>query len=127
MCIRDSIFPVTGSLFAAVGFLLLTFMTYDKPLWYMMLGMFIVGLGLGQLMQTLVPASQNAVPPGDMRVASSSATFFRQIGGTLGTAIMLSVLSVSYTHLDVYKRQAPTPCARCSRTGTTSTRSSVHA
>lgn len=86
------IFPVTGSLFTAVGFLLLTFMTYDKPLWYMMLGMFIVGLGLGQLMQTLVLASQNSVPPGDMGVASSSATFFRQIGGTLGTAIMLSVL-----------------------------------
>ena len=86
------IFPVTGSLFTAVGFFLLTFMTYDKPLWYMMLGMFIVGLGLGQLMQTLVLASQNSVPPGDMGVASSSATFFRQIGGTLGTAIMLSVL-----------------------------------
>ncbi|MFV0432491.1 MAG: DHA2 family efflux MFS transporter permease subunit [Leucobacter sp.] len=86
------IFPVTGSLFTAVGFFLLTFMTYDKPLWYMMLGMFIVGLGLGQLMQTLVLASQNSVPPGDMGVASSAATFFRQIGGTLGTAIMLSVL-----------------------------------
>ncbi len=86
------IFPVTGSLFTAVGFFLLTFMTYDKPLWYMLLGMFVVGLGLGQLMQTLVLASQNAVPPTDMGVASSSATFFRQIGGTLGTAIMLSVL-----------------------------------
>ena len=86
------IFPVTGSLFTATGFFLLTFMTYDKPLWYMMLGMFVVGLGLGQLMQTLVLASQNSVAPSDMGVASSAATFFRQIGGTLGTAIMISVL-----------------------------------
>ena len=86
------IFPVTGSLFTAIGFLWLTFMTYDKPLWYMLLGMFVVGLGLGQLMQTLVLASQNSVAAEDMGVASSSATFFRQIGGTLGTAIMLSVL-----------------------------------
>ena len=86
------IFPVTGSLFTAIGFFLLTFMTYDKPLWYMMLSMFVVGLGLGQLMQTLVLASQNSVAAEDMGVASSSATFFRQIGGTLGTAIMLSVL-----------------------------------
>ncbi len=86
------IFPVTGSLFTATGFFLLTFMTYDKPLWFMMLGMFIVGLGLGQLMQTLVLASQNSVAPSDMGVASSAATFFRQIGGTLGTAIMISVL-----------------------------------
>jgi hypothetical protein len=67
-------------------------MTYDKPLWFMMIGMFVVGLGLGQLMQTLVLASQNAVAPSEMGVASSSATFFRQIGGTLGTAIMLSLL-----------------------------------
>ncbi|MBN9613487.1 MAG: DHA2 family efflux MFS transporter permease subunit [Actinobacteria bacterium] len=86
------IFPVTGSLFTAIGFFLLTFMTYDKPLWFMMVGMFIVGLGLGQLMQTLVLASQNSVAPEDMGVASSAATFFRQIGGTLGTAIMISVL-----------------------------------
>lgn len=86
------IFPVTGSLFTAVGFFVLTFIHYDTPLWHMMIGMFIVGLGLGQLMQTLVMASQNSVEPSDMGVASSAATFFRQIGGTLGTAIMISVL-----------------------------------
>ncbi|MDR6866093.1 EmrB/QacA subfamily drug resistance transporter [Microbacterium resistens] len=86
------IFPVTGTLLTAVGFLILTFMTLDKPLWFMMIGMFVVGLGLGQLMQTLVLASQNSVAPTEMGVASSAATFFRQIGGTLGTAIMLSVL-----------------------------------
>ncbi len=43
-------------------------------------------------MQTLVLAIQNAVPPQDMGVATSSATFFRQMGGTLGTAVFLSVL-----------------------------------
>ena len=54
--------------------------------------MFVVGLGLGQLMQTLTLAVQAAVSPRDIGVATSSATFFRQIGGTLGTAIMLSLL-----------------------------------
>lgn len=43
-------------------------------------------------MQTLVLAMQNSVPPRDMGVATSSATFFRQMGGTLGTAVFLSVL-----------------------------------
>lgn len=86
------IFTVTGTASTAVGFLLLTFMKYDTPLWYLMLGMFVIGFGLGQLMQTLILASQNSVPSKDMGVASSAATFFRQIGGTLGTAIMLSVL-----------------------------------
>jgi EmrB/QacA subfamily drug resistance transporter len=86
------IFPVTGTGFTAAGFLWLTTMTVDKPLWYMMIGMFLIGLGLGQLMQTLTLATQNSVGLRDMGVATSASTFFRQIGGTLGTAILLSVL-----------------------------------
>lgn len=89
---RYRIFTITGTACTAVGFLVLTFMKYDTPMWYLMLGMFVIGMGLGQLMQTLILASQNSVPSKDMGVASSAATFFRQIGGTLGTAIMLSVL-----------------------------------
>ena len=37
-------------------------------------------------------AVQNTVPATDMGVATSSATFFRQIGGTLGVAVFLSLL-----------------------------------
>jgi len=86
------IFPITGTFATACGYLVLTFMTIDKPLWFLMIGMFLIGLGLGQLMQTLTLASQNSVEPRDMGVATSSSTFFRQIGGTLGTAVLLSVL-----------------------------------
>jgi MFS family permease len=86
------IFPITGTFVTACGYLVLTFMTFDKPLWFLMIAMFLIGLGLGQLMQSLTLASQNSVPPQDMGVATSSATFFRQIGGTLGTAVLLSVL-----------------------------------
>lgn len=89
------IYPVTGTAMSALGFLMLTFISFDQALWYTLLGMFVFGLGLGQLMQTLVLASQNAVPATSMGVASSAATFFRQIGGTLGTAILLSVLFAS--------------------------------
>ncbi|MBS1672527.1 MAG: MFS transporter [Actinobacteria bacterium] len=89
---RYRIFPVTGSLFTAIGFFTLTMIRYETPLWEIYLGMFVLGLGLGQLMQPLTLASQNAVEPHEMGVASSAATFFRQIGGTLGTAIMISVL-----------------------------------
>ena len=86
------IFPVTGTFSTAVGFLILTFLTVDKPLWFLMLGMFFIGLGLGQLMQTLTLASQGSVAPHQMGVATSASAFFRQIGGTLGVAILLSVL-----------------------------------
>ena len=54
--------------------------------------MLLIGLGLGQLMQTLTIASQNSVGLRDMGVATSASTFFRQIGGTLGTAVLLSLL-----------------------------------
>jgi EmrB/QacA subfamily drug resistance transporter len=86
------IFPVTGTLFTAAGFLVLTFLTYDKPLWFVFIAMFLIGAGLGQLMQTLTLASQNAVEPHQMGVATGASTFFRQIGGTLGVAVLLSVL-----------------------------------
>ncbi|MGN6325094.1 MDR family MFS transporter [Pseudolysinimonas sp.] len=86
------IFPVTGTFITACGFFVLTFLTVDKPLWFIMIAMFLIGLGLGQLMQTLTLASQGSVAPHQMGVATSSATFFRQIGGTLGVAILLSVL-----------------------------------
>ncbi|MDP9884517.1 EmrB/QacA subfamily drug resistance transporter [Sinomonas atrocyanea] len=86
------IFPITGTFLVAMGYLVLTGMTIDKPLWYLMGAMFLIGLGLGQLMQSLVLASQNSVAPRDMGVATSSSTFFRQIGGTMGTAVLLSIL-----------------------------------
>ena len=35
---------------------------------------------------------QNAVEPRDMGVATSAVTFFRQVGGSLGTAVFLSIL-----------------------------------
>ncbi|MEO9103979.1 MAG: MDR family MFS transporter, partial [Terrimesophilobacter sp.] len=85
-------FPILGTGLMAAGFLYLTFLKYDSPFLFVAGGMLLIGLGLGQLMQTLTIASQNSVGLRDMGVATSASTFFRQIGGTLGTAIMLSLL-----------------------------------
>jgi EmrB/QacA subfamily drug resistance transporter len=89
---RYKIFPIIGTGLMSLGFFLFTFIQASTPIWYIMLGMFLVGLGLGQLMQTLTIASQNSVGPRDIGVATSSSTFFRQIGGTLGVAVLFSVL-----------------------------------
>src|ERR1044071_5346324 len=64
----------------------------DTPLWRTMLIMVVMGLGLGGNMQPMITAVQNAVSPREIGVATSSVTFFRSMGGTLGTAIFLSVL-----------------------------------
>ncbi len=89
---RYRIFPVIGTALVSAGYVVLTFMSIDKPLWFLMIGMFLIGLGLGSVMQSLTLASQGSVEARDMGVATSSATFFRQIGGTLGTAVLLSIL-----------------------------------
>jgi EmrB/QacA subfamily drug resistance transporter len=89
---RYKMFPILGTGFLSGGFFYLTFVSADKPVWFVLIGMLLIGLGLGQLMQTLTIASQNSVGPRDIGVATSASTFFRQIGGTLGTAVVFSVL-----------------------------------
>ncbi|MEL4319560.1 MDR family MFS transporter [Leifsonia sp. YIM 134122] len=89
---RYRIFPTIGTALLSGGFLYLTFLQYDSSYWFIAGAMLLIGLGLGQLMQTLTIASQNSVGLRDMGVATSSSTFFRQIGGTLGTAVLLSLL-----------------------------------
>ena len=87
------IFPIIGTLIATIGFVLLWLeVTADSNLAVVMVFMFIVGFGLGNCMQPLTLIVQNAVPPRDIGVATSAATFFRQTGGTLGVAIFLSIL-----------------------------------
>ncbi|WP_244937883.1 MDR family MFS transporter [Acidipropionibacterium jensenii] len=101
-------FPRVGTAVTACGYLLLLW-AIGTVLWHMMLGMFVLGLGLGLLMQALTQASQNAVEARDMGVATSSSTFFRQIGGTLGTAVLLSVLfSVMPTNITSAMADRPT-------------------
>ncbi|HEX6916823.1 MAG TPA: MDR family MFS transporter, partial [Phycicoccus sp.] len=68
------------------------YVEYDTPLWQTMLVMVAFGLGLGFNFQPLTLAVQNAVPPQQIGVATSTATFTRQIGGTIGTAVFLSIL-----------------------------------
>ncbi len=89
---RYKIFPVIGSILMVVGTGLMVTIGADTALWVTDIYMAIFGVGLGLNMQSLVLAMQNAVPAQDMGVASAASSFFRSIGGTLGTAIFLSIL-----------------------------------
>lgn len=89
---KYKIFIVLGPIMTALAYLYLSQVRADWAIWQVSIGMVLMGLGIGQLMQTLTIASQNAVPASEVGVATSSATFFRQIGGTLGVAFFLSIL-----------------------------------
>jgi EmrB/QacA subfamily drug resistance transporter len=89
---RYRIFPIIGTALMVIGLFLFSLIGADTPLWQIGLIMPIVGLGLGGNMQPIILATQNAVSPREIGVATSSVTFFRQMGGTLGTAVFLSIL-----------------------------------
>jgi len=89
---RTRFFPIFGSSIMAVGMFLLTQIDADSRLWLVMIFIAIIGYGVGNCMQPLILTVQSAVPPTAIGVATSSATFFRQIGGTIGVAVFLSML-----------------------------------
>lgn len=94
---RYRAYPVIGAAMLTLGLFLLHFLDADSPLWLAMIYMAITGYGLGNLMQPLTLALQNALPPKDMGVSTAAGTFFRQIGGTLGVAVFLSILFAQLT------------------------------
>jgi EmrB/QacA subfamily drug resistance transporter len=89
---RYKIFPVAGSVLMLLGMGLMTQLRADTPLWQADIYMALFGIGLGGNMQSLVLTMQNAVDAKDMGVASAASTFFRSVGGTMGTAVFLSIL-----------------------------------
>jgi EmrB/QacA subfamily drug resistance transporter len=86
-------FPVAGTGIMVVGLLLLSTMSASTNRLTASLFMFVLGLGLGLVMQVLVLAVQNAVDYKDLGVATSGATLFRSIGGSVGTAILGSIFT----------------------------------
>ena len=94
---RYRAFPLIGASTLTLGLFLLHYVDADTELWVAMIYMFIAGYGLGNLMQPLVLALQNAAAPKDMGVSTAASTFFRQIGGTLGVAVFLSILFAQLT------------------------------
>jgi len=85
------IFPVLGTAVMTAGLFLLSRLSPQTSEATASLLMLVLGVGLGMVMQVLVIAVQNAVDYADLGVATSGATLFRLIGGSLGTAILGAV------------------------------------
>ena len=90
---RYKIFPILGAIILFAALALMTTIGVDTPYWPVAIYMFLFGAGLGFTMQTITTAIQNSVPIRDMGVATSSNTFFRSLGGAIGTAIFGAILS----------------------------------
>jgi EmrB/QacA subfamily drug resistance transporter len=90
-------FPIIGTAVMTLGMFLLSRMHPDTSITTTALLMMTLGLGLGLVMQVLVLVAQNSVDFKDLGVATSGATLFRLIGGSLGTAV-LGALFASKLH-----------------------------
>ncbi|MFJ9571723.1 MFS transporter [Streptomyces bacillaris] len=89
---------VSGGFLVTAGLGLLGTIRYDTEYWHVAAYMFVMGLGIGMMMQNLVLATQNQVAPEDLGSASSVVTFFRSLGGAIGVSALGAVLGNRVTH-----------------------------
>jgi len=84
---------LSGALFAAIGVGMVMLFHVDTTLSYIIVAMVIIGTGLGLISTAFTIAVQNAVPWNLRGVATASTQFFRTIGGTIGVAVMGTILN----------------------------------
>jgi predicted MFS family arabinose efflux permease len=85
---------IFGSLVTlAIGLFLLTNLHAATERWVMWIWMVVAGLGIGPSFAVFGLIVQNAVRPQEVGAASSSLTFFQQIGGTVGLTIATTLFA----------------------------------
>lgn len=91
---RYRLFPILGCAIASVGLWLLSRLQVHTSALETGVAMFVLGFGLGLVMQVLILAVQNAAEYRDLGTATSGVTFFRSIGGSIGVAVFGTVFTV---------------------------------
>jgi EmrB/QacA subfamily drug resistance transporter len=90
---RYRVFPIAGTAILVAGMALLSQLGVDTAPWLASVYMLVVGVGIGLVMQVLVLVVQNDVGREDIGVATSTATFFRSVGGSFGVAIFGAIFA----------------------------------
>jgi EmrB/QacA subfamily drug resistance transporter len=94
---RYKIFPIVGSGTLVAGMFLLSRLTVSTPPWLASAYMLVVGVGIGLVLQVLVLIVQNDARRDEIGVATSTATFFRSVGGSFGVAIFGAIFASRLT------------------------------
>jgi EmrB/QacA subfamily drug resistance transporter len=79
-----------------VGMVLMTQLRADTALPVLWFWMFVTGVGIGPTLAGFTIVVQNAVSFRELGVATSNLTFFRQIGGSVGLAIVGTLFATRY-------------------------------
>jgi Na+/melibiose symporter-like transporter len=94
-------FLVGGSILMVAGFGLLATTDHATNMVVLSVYLFLLGTGMGMTMQNLVLAVQNTVAGTDLGAATSTVSFFRSLGGTVGVSVLGAVLAARVTDLTV--------------------------
>lgn len=92
-------YPVAGMVITAGALLLMSTMTPDLAVPVLCGYMALMGVGLGMTMQNLVLIVQNSFSLKIVGTATSSNNYFRQIGASMGSAIVGSVFASNLARL----------------------------
>jgi EmrB/QacA subfamily drug resistance transporter len=84
---RYKIFTVAGVAVVLAALIWMTTLSGATSLWTVGGMFFVLGAGLGLIMQNVVLAAQNAVGADQIGTATSTNNYFREVGATLGVAI----------------------------------------
>ncbi len=96
---RYKLIPVLGTIVLAIGLGLLSSVTIDTPVAVVCAYMAVIGIGLGTSMQVMTLVVQNSFSHREVGTATAAHNFFRQVGGSLGSAIVGSVFVARLTEL----------------------------
>jgi EmrB/QacA subfamily drug resistance transporter len=86
-------FPLVGTLLAAAGLVVLSWLGTDSPYWHLLIGLMVLGFGLGTIGPVTTLAVQNSVEQADIGVATGLNSFARSIGSALGAAVLGAVFA----------------------------------
>jgi MFS family permease len=92
-------FPIAGMAVSSVAMYLLSTLDTGSSRWESGLYMALLGAGIGMVMQILILATQNEAPVEDLGVATSTVTFFRAVGGSVGVALFGALFTHRLTDL----------------------------
>src|SRR5262249_21398866 len=93
---RYKIIGIVGLLIMVLGMYLLSGMTLDSGSNQATLAMIVLGAGLGSAMPIYMLVVQNAVHYRLMGISTSTMQFLRSVGGTMGVAVMFSLIQSKY-------------------------------
>jgi EmrB/QacA subfamily drug resistance transporter len=90
---RYRLFPILGGVLVVAGTALLALMDQGTSRATVSLALLITGLGMGVTWPVYVVATQNAIEPARLGVATASLQFFRTMGGSVAVVLLGALLT----------------------------------